>query len=104
MKGVIGVPGKESKHRLSQHASSQSSSQGNGKGMLMEKRYYVQRLTEQIFVVRESMSAGGAPGSDDRIVRSFNVLHDASTYANSMNDAQSNPQKAAALSNKDQVS
>lgn len=54
----------------------------------MEDRYYVQRLTEQVFVIRERMSADGEPGPDDRIVRSFDVRHDAYMYVDSMNDKQ----------------
>jgi hypothetical protein len=61
----------------------------------MNNRYYVQRLTEQIFLVREHLSANGAPGADDRIVRSFQILHDASLYASSMNHAQSTRQNVA---------
>ena len=52
----------------------------------MKDRYYVQRLTEQIFLIRESMSADGEPGPDDRIVRSFSVRHDAYIYADSLNN------------------
>jgi hypothetical protein len=55
---------------------------------MMEDRYYVQRLTEQVFLIRERMSAEGAPGADDRIVRSFDVRHDAYMYAESMNEKQ----------------
>jgi hypothetical protein len=55
---------------------------------MMEDRYYVQRLTEQVFLIRERMSAEGAPGADDRIVRSFDVRHDAYMYAESMNERQ----------------
>ena len=54
----------------------------------MEDRYYVQRLTEQIFLVRERLSADREPGPDDRIVRSFDIRHDAYMYADGMNDAQ----------------
>ncbi len=61
---------------------------GFGGITMMGDRYYVQRLTEQIFLIRERMSADGEPGPDDRIVRSFNVLHDAYTYASTMNDMQ----------------
>jgi len=32
---------------------------------MMEDRYYVQRLTEQVFLIRERMSAEGGPGADD---------------------------------------
>jgi hypothetical protein len=54
----------------------------------MAERYYVQRLTEQVFLVRERSSAVGASGPDDRIVRSFNIRHDADAYADSMNEKQ----------------
>ena len=54
----------------------------------MKDRYYVQRLTEQIFLVRERMFADGEPGPDDRIVRSFSVRHDAYMYADSLNNKQ----------------
>jgi hypothetical protein len=62
-------------------------SPGNGKGNMIANRYYVQQLTEQIFVVRERLSADGAPGADDRIVRSFSILHDAYAYASSLNNS-----------------
>ncbi len=55
---------------------------------MMEDRYYVQRLTEQIFLIRERVSADGEPGPDDRIVRSFNARHDAYQYADSVNEKQ----------------
>jgi hypothetical protein len=55
---------------------------------MMEDRYYVQRITEQVFLVRERMSTDGKPGPDDRIVRSFDVRHDAYMYADSMNNTQ----------------
>ena len=58
----------------------------------MNNRYYVQRLTEQIFLVRERLSVDGAPGADDRIIRSFQILHDASLYANRLNETQSTHQ------------
>ncbi len=55
---------------------------------MMEGRYYVQRLTEQLFLIRERMSADGEPGPDDRLVRSFDVRHDAYMYADRMNEKQ----------------
>ncbi len=62
---------------------------GNNGGItMMEDRYYVQRLTEQVFLVRERISANGESGPDDRIVRSFNMRHDAYIYADSVNAAQ----------------
>ncbi len=55
---------------------------------MMEDRYYVQRLSEQIFLIRERMSADGKPGPDDRIVRSFDVRNDAYLYVDSVNKRQ----------------
>ena len=55
---------------------------------MMEDRYYVQRLTEQVFLIRDRLSANGAPGPDDRIVRSFDIRHDAYVYADSVNERQ----------------
>ena len=56
--------------------------------MTIGDRYYVQQLTEQVFLIRERMSADGEPGPDDRIVRSFDIRHDAYMYAGTMNDKQ----------------
>ena len=62
---------------------------GNARGITMMKdRYYVQRLTEQVFLIRERMSADGEPGPNDRLVRSFDIRHDAYMYADSVNDMQ----------------
>jgi hypothetical protein len=55
---------------------------------MMEDRYYVQHLTEQVFLIRERKSAEEGPGPDDRIVRSFDVRHDAYMYADSVNEKQ----------------
>jgi hypothetical protein len=56
--------------------------------MMMQDRYYVQHLTERVFLVRERMSPDGGSGPDDRIVRSFDVRHDAYKFADSMNEKQ----------------
>jgi hypothetical protein len=77
----------KSKQRMSKQEPSKSSSPGNSKGSMIANRYYVQHLTEQIFLVRERLSANGMPGADDRIVHSFSTLHDAHAYASSLNDA-----------------
>jgi len=62
---------------------------GNPGGItMMEDRYYVQRLTEQVFLIRERISVDGEPGPDDRLVRSFDIRHDAYMYANGVNDRQ----------------
>ena len=54
----------------------------------MEDRYYVQRLTEQVFLIRERTSAEKEPGPDDHIVRSFVFRHDAYIYADTVNEKQ----------------
>jgi hypothetical protein len=55
---------------------------------LMEDRYYVQRLSEQIFLIRERMSADKEPGPDDQIIRSFDIRFDADIYADNANNMQ----------------
>ena len=55
---------------------------------MMDDRYYVQHLTERVFLVRERVSPDGAPGPDDRIVRSFDIRQDAHLFADSMNEKQ----------------
>ena len=55
---------------------------------IMEDRYYVQRLTEQVFLIRERTSEKEGPGPDDRIVRSFVVRHDAYMYVDTVNEQQ----------------
>ncbi len=42
---------------------------------MLEDRYYVQQLTEQIFLIRQRKSVEEEPGPDDSIVRSFNIRH-----------------------------
>lgn len=55
---------------------------------MMQDRYYVQHLTERVFLVRERMSPDGGPGPDDRIVRSFDIRHDAYKFADNLNEKQ----------------
>ena len=55
---------------------------------MIDDRYYVQRLTEQVFLIRERASSEEVAGPDDRIVRSFDVRHDANMFAESMNEKQ----------------
>jgi hypothetical protein len=55
---------------------------------VIDDRYYVQRLTEQVFLIRERVSTEEEAGADDRIVRSFDARHDAYMYAESMNEKQ----------------
>jgi hypothetical protein len=55
---------------------------------IIGNRYYVQRLTEQVFLIRERESSDGESGPDDRIVRSFVFRHDAYIYVDTMNEKQ----------------
>ena len=62
---------------------------GNVGGITMtEDRYYVQHLTDQVFLIRERLSADGKPGPNDRIIRAFDVRHDAYMYVGSVNKRQ----------------
>lgn len=72
--------------------SAASNKQVRGVGMIGD-RYYVQRLTEQVFLIRERMSADVESGPDDRIVRSFVFRHDAYMYVDTMNEKQKNLDK-----------
>ena len=69
--------------------SAASNKQVRGSRVIGE-RYYVQRLTEQVFLIRERMSADVESGPDDRIVRSFVFRHDAYMYVDTMNEKQKN--------------
>ena len=72
---------------MSNEKGSHPSSSGNKEESTMkEGRYYVQALTEHIFLVRERQSIYVEPGVNDIIVRSFDVRYDAYSYANSMNE------------------
>jgi len=53
-----------------------------------KNRYYVQRLTEQVFLVRERLSSDRGPGPDDRIVHSFAFRDDASKCTDGLNEKQ----------------
>ncbi|MGZ3617138.1 MAG: hypothetical protein ACXWPS_06990 [Ktedonobacteraceae bacterium] len=55
---------------------------------MLEDRYYVQQLTQQIFLVRQRKSVEEEQGPDDRIVRSFTIRHDAYLFASSLNEKQ----------------
>ena len=52
---------------------------------MAEGRYYVQCITNQVFVIRERMSPDGVPGPNDRFVRAFDMRHDAYMYVQNMN-------------------
>ena len=59
-----------------------------GGNTMSQDRYYVQRLTEQVFLIRERLSANAGPEPNDRHVRSFDNHRDAYLYANSVNEIQ----------------
>ncbi|MBO0781194.1 MAG: hypothetical protein J2P37_20430 [Ktedonobacteraceae bacterium] len=66
-----------------------SSAPGNvGRSAMKEDRYYIQRLTEQVFLIRERLFASEGPKPTDRHVRSFDNYHDASQYVSSANELQ----------------
>ena len=69
---------------------SASSNKQVGGSRVIGERYYVQRLTEQVFLIRERESADVESGPDDRIVRSFVFRHDAYVYVDNMNEKQKN--------------
>jgi hypothetical protein len=54
----------------------------------MKDRYYVQRLTEQVFLIRERISMEKEPGPDDRLVRAFDMRHDADIFVENANNKQ----------------
>lgn len=54
----------------------------------MKDRYYVQRLTEQVFLIRERVSPDAESGPDDHLVRAFDIYHDADLYTRQVNDKQ----------------
>ncbi len=54
----------------------------------MEERYYVQKITDQIYVIRDR-----APGDQEsepaaRIIKSFDMAHDAYVYVDMLNVKQ----------------
>lgn len=74
---------------MNKQEPSQSPLQGRvEREKMREEHYYVQTLTERIFLVRRCLPGEGKPGPDDPIIRSFDIRHDASSYADSMNNGQ----------------
>lgn len=51
-------------------------------------RYYVQRVSEHLLLVRELQTPGDVPSTHDPIIRRFVVPDDARYYANRMNEVQ----------------
>jgi len=54
---------------------------------MTEERFYVQSITEQIFVIRERESDGKGMGQD-HIVKSFDTRHDAYAHVDILNGQQ----------------
>ena len=79
---------REAKSTEVKNVKSIASNKQVGGSTKMEDRYYVQCLTEQVFLIRERTSADGEPGPDDRIVRSFALRHDAYMYVATVNEKQ----------------
>lgn len=72
---------------MSNEEISQSSLPKSGEGNRAKKgRYYVQVLTDRIFLVRECQATDGKPGVNDILIRSFEVREDAYNYANSLGE------------------
>jgi hypothetical protein len=55
---------------------------------MREDRYYVQRLTEHVFLIRERLTASGRQEPNDRHVRSFDNHRDAYLYVSDVNERQ----------------
>lgn len=59
---------------------------GSEENRAQKGRYYVQALTDRIFLVREYQSTERKPVANDILIRSFEVREDAYSYANSLNE------------------
>jgi hypothetical protein len=64
-----------------------SMSGNSRKGTTTQDRYYVQSITEQIFVIREHTSTSEGTGQD-HIIKSFDTRHDAYAHADVLNEQQ----------------
>ena len=60
----------------------------SGRNIVTEERYYVQKVTEQIFVIRERVSEQEEPKHNTRIIKSFDMSHDAYVYVDMLNEKQ----------------
>lgn len=56
--------------------------------MRTDDRYYIQQLTDHVFLVRERLSMDRKSSAHDRLVRSFEIRHDADAYIDNLNGAQ----------------
>jgi len=60
----------------------------SGRNTVTEERYYVQKITEQIFVVRERVPESEEVEHTTHIVKSFDMGHDAYVYVDMLNEKQ----------------
>ena len=60
----------------------------SGKNIVTEERYYVQKITDQIFVIRDRSPEDEEPEQRTRIIKSFDVGHDAYIYVDILNEKQ----------------
>ncbi len=69
-----------------QKTTHQSHTNSSGRNSVTEERYYVQKITEQIFVIRDRFPEHEEPEHHTRIIKSFNVGHDAYAYVEKLNE------------------
>ncbi len=60
----------------------------SGRNTVTEERYYVQKITEQIFVIRDRVPADDEAEHKARIIKSFDMGHDAYVYVDMLNEKQ----------------
>ncbi len=60
----------------------------SGRNTVTEDRYYVQKITEQIFVIRDRVPADDEAEHNARIIKSFDMGHDAYVYVDMLNEKQ----------------
>ncbi len=71
-----------------QKVTHQPSSGPNGRNTVTEERYYVQKITEQIFVIRDRAPVDEEAEHNARIIKSFDMGHDAYVYVDMLNEKQ----------------
>ena len=60
----------------------------NGRNTVTAERYYVQKITEQIFVIRDRVPVDEESEQNARIIKSFDMGHDAYVYVDILNEKQ----------------
>ncbi len=71
-----------------QKIAHQPSTGTSGRHTVTEERYYVQKITEQIFVIRDRVPADDEAEHNARIIKSFDMGHDAYVYVDMLNEKQ----------------